>query len=98
MILTLHPTKGGTTTALELPDGTMSKGFKLPMFGGARWLLAEGHCRPGDLLEFKRPGRDQIDARASARWLAQWSISEPEKGAIKRVPYSPMPDRSTLNA
>lgn len=29
-------------------------------------------------------------ARASARWLAQWSISEPERAGAKRVPYAPM--------
>ena len=73
-------------------DGELILTSRQPWYDGARELLRRGY--PGDtLLTMRRAGKD--DDRVvplEIGYLAEWSISDSDRGALKRVRWQPMPE------
>ena len=78
--------------ARRLPGRELNLTSRQPRYDGARELPRCGY--PGDtLLTVRHAGKDH-DRVVSLEigYLAQWSISDSDRGGLKRIRWQPMPE------
>lgn len=62
-----------------------------PCYDAARELLRRGY--PGDtLLTVRDASKDDHFVPLEIGYLAQWSVSESDRGGLKRIRWQPMPE------
>ena len=73
-------------------DGKLILTSRQPWYDGARELLRRGY--PGDtLLTIRHAGKDcDNSVPLEIGYLAQWSISDSDRGGLKRIRWQPMPE------
>jgi hypothetical protein len=73
-------------------DGELILTSRQPWHDGGRELLRRGH--PGDtLLTIRHFGKDHDNSVPLEIWyLAQWSISDSDRGGLKRIRWQPLPE------
>jgi hypothetical protein len=73
-------------------DGELILVSRQPLYDGARELLRRGY-RSGTLLTLRHAGKDYDSfAPLEISYLAGWSISESDRGGLKRIRWQPMPE------
>ena len=72
----------------------LTKATRQPFFDGALALLAEG-AAPDWRLIGRHEGSSTVALQSTVGEAASWSVSEPDRGKCKRIPYQPYkPDSS----
>lgn len=74
----------------------LTKATKQPFFDAARALLKRG-LLPDTSMVSRHTGSNVIALQSTVGEAARWSVSEPDRGKAKRIPYvayapSPHPD------
>ena len=66
----------------------LTNATRQPFFDGARALLADG-VNPEWALIGRHEGSQTIALQSTVGEAAKWSVSEPDRGKCKRIPYAP---------
>jgi hypothetical protein len=86
--ITLTPaSKPGTFWPMR--DGVkLTKATRQPFYDGARALRAAGAADDA-ILVASHAGASTVALRSTVGEAAQWSVSEPDRGNLRRIPYAP---------
>ena len=92
--LILRPVRHRPGIFDAIMDGERIVRSRQPLYDGARALQARGHD-PDEMIEARHEGSAIVAMRSTIGEAARWSVTESDKGGIRRIPYQPF-DRAAL--